>query len=213
MTCKICFSRTKKHLDPLSSKRYAHCLQCQCIALEPSFWVTTKDEKKQYDQHQNSLSNEGYVKMFEDFLDFFWKDILVNSPHVLDFGSGPTPVLSTLIQKRGALVSCYDKFYQPDTIFDRHTYDLITSTEVFEHLENPLETLQLLAQHLNTKGYIAIMTLFHDNSMENFWKWWYRRDPTHIIFYTPLSLISLAKKCGLEMIKTDNKRIALFRKL
>ena len=213
MTCKICFSRTKKHSDPHSFKTYTQCLNCQCITLEPSFWVSEKDEKKQYDQHENSLENEGYVKMFEDFLDYFWKELLPQSPHVLDFGSGPTPVLATLLQKRGAKVTCYDKFYQPDTVLEKHSYDLITSTEVFEHLENPLETLQFLTQHLKAKGYIAVMTLFHDNSMENFWKWWYRRDPTHIIFYTPLTLQYLAKQCGLEMIKTDNKRIALFQKI
>lgn len=212
MTCKICFSHTKKYSDPHSSKTYTHCLNCQCIALEPSFWVSKKDERNQYDQHKNSLENEGYVKMFEDFLDFFWKDIVPESPFVLDFGSGPTPVLATLLQRRGALVTCYDKFYHPDTSFEHHHYDLITSTEVFEHLENPLETLRHLTQHVKNKGYIAIMTLFHDNSMEIFWKWWYRRDPTHIVFYTPLTLQYLAKQCGLALIKTDDKRIALFQK-
>ena len=212
MSCKICFTCTKSYEHPNTHTRYYHCEACECIALDASFHVSPSQEKHQYDQHNNSLENEGYVKMFEDFLDFFWQKLINKTPKTLDFGSGPTPVLSTLLQKRGAHVSCYDKFYHPDTAFENHMYDLITSTEVFEHLDEPVQTLTLLANHLHSGGYIALMTLFHDNTMENFWKWWYRRDPTHITFYTPKTIEVLAHRCGLDMVETDGKRVVLLKK-
>lgn len=212
MLCKICLKHTKLYQNPQFQHLYHYCAHCEAIFLDSTFWVDEQREKKQYDQHNNSLENEGYVQMFENFLDFFWSELTCKAPKVLEFGSGPTPVLRDLLKRRGAKVVCYDKFYHPDDGFKAYTYDLITSTEVFEHLDNPLQTLSLLAEHLNLNGYIALMTLFHDNTAENFWKWWYRRDPTHITFFTPKTLEILANQCGLVLVKTDNKRVALLKK-
>lgn len=212
MLCKLCTSATNLWQHSSFEQHYAYCPQCELIAQEESYNVSLEREKQQYDQHHNTLENEGYVAMFETFLDFFWHDFTCKDISCLDFGSGPTPVLSTLMHKRGANVDYYDKFYQPKRVFEGKSYDLITSTEVFEHLNHPLETLMLLAHHLKPQGYIALMTLFHDNSMENFWKWWYRRDPTHITFYTPKTLDFLAQACGLKLIRSDGKRIALLQK-
>ena len=211
MKCKICDCDTKSFDDPQLKKQYHSCQNCECIALDPTYYLTLEKENALYNNHNNSLENEGYVTMFEDFLDYFWDD-LPSREKALDFGSGPTPVLSQLLQRRGVNVDCYDKFYQPQKVFENKRYNLITSTEVFEHLDNPLETLNVLAQHLKPQGYIALMTLFHDNSMENFWTWWYRRDPTHITFYTPKTMTILADRCGLNVVKTDEKRIILLQK-
>lgn len=212
MSCKICFSPLNHHQDPQFLTYYTHCQNCECIMLEERFHVDMPREKQQYDHHNNTLENEGYVLMFENFLDFCDEAFTCKDISVLDFGSGPTPVLSFLIQKRGFYVDCYDKFYQPLPVFKDKTYTLITSTEVFEHLDNPVQTLTLLANHLTQGGYIALMTLFHDNCMENFWKWWYRRDPTHITFYTPKTIEVLANTCGLDVVKSDGKRTILLKK-
>lgn len=212
MLCKICLSATNMWEKSHFTQRYFYCSHCELIAQEETCNVSLEREKQQYDQHHNSLENEGYVTMFETFLDFFWNEFTCKDISCLDFGSGPTPVLSTLLQRRGASVDCYDKFYQPQRVFENKMYDLITSTEVFEHLDNPVKTLNVLAQHLKPQGYIALMTLFHDNSMEHFWKWWYRRDPTHITFYTPKTIAILADTCGLTVVKTDKKRIIVLQK-
>ena len=211
MNCKICDFDTKMFDDPDLHKQFYRCPNCQCIMLDPRYQLSLEKENSLYDNHHNSLENEGYVKMFEDFLDFFWKDLTCKEKG-LDFGSGPTPVLAELLHRRGVSVDYYDKFYQPIKCFENQTYDFITSTEVFEHLEDPVATLSLLSQHLKPEGMIALMTLFHTNDEASFLTWWYRRDPTHIIFYTPHTLDVLAKKCGLDVVKTDGKRIAILRK-
>lgn len=211
MNCKICDFDTKAFDDPDLHKQFYICPNCQCIMLDPFFQLSLEKENSLYDNHHNSLENAGYVKMFEDFLDFFWNDLTCKEKG-LDFGSGPTPVLAELLRRRGVSVDYYDKFYQPIQCFENQTYDFITSTEVFEHLEDPVATLSLLRQHLKPEGVIALMTLFHTNDEASFLTWWYRRDPTHITFYTPHTLDVLAKKCGLKVIKTDGKRIAILRK-
>lgn len=211
MKCPICKSGTEAFEDPQLQKQFFYCPICDCISLDTAYILSAEKEQSLYNNHKNSLENEGYVSMFEKFLDFFWEDLTCKE-RSLDFGSGPTPVLSYLVEKRGVKVDCYDKFYQPIRCFEDQTYDFITSTEVFEHLDNPIETLTLLANHLKPKGFVALMTLFHANDEAHFLQWWYRRDPTHITFYTPKTVEMLAKKCGLDLIKTDGKRIALLQK-
>jgi len=209
MNCKICNSEIKIIFDYDKHKKYEICTNCQAIILQKKFLINPAKEKAQYEHHNNNFESKGYVKMFEDFLDYFWQDLDKNATHGLDFGSGPGPVLAQIMENRSLHVEIFDKFYQPNPIYKDKKYNLITSTEVFEHLQNPLETLKLFKKHLKKGGLIAIMTLFHDNNEENFLKWWYRRDPTHILFYTPKTFEVLAKMCGLKIIKCDNRRIVV----
>lgn len=211
MTCKICSFETNLWEDSRFSQYYHYCPQCECVFLDPLFYTSKEAEKKVYENHHNTLENRGYVQMFEGFLDYFW-DKLTCQENALDFGSGPTPVLSYLLQNRHVKVDCYDKFYQPIEIFENRTYDFITSTEVFEHLEAPLETLRFLKNHLRPGGIIAIMTLFHSNDYRQFLTWWYKRDTTHITFFTPKTIRTMAEKCGFDVIKEDGKRIAVLKK-
>lgn len=211
MLCKICQTPTQSFDDIERKKRYFQCPHCECIMLDPADYISAEAENTLYGFHHNSLENEGYVAMFENFLDFFWDELQVKQT-ALDFGSGPTPVLSYLMERRGVVVDCYDKFYQPIPCYTDKTYDFMTSTEVFEHLSEPKEVLSMLSEHLNRGSVLALMTLFHHNDTAHFLTWWYRRDPTHIVFYTPKSLEILAEKCGMKLIKTDGKRIAILEK-
>lgn len=211
MKCKICNAISSSFEDIQLKKTFFHCPACELIFLDKNFYISNEKEKNQYDHHNNSLENEGYVKMFNDYLDFTLEGLHVKS--ALDFGSGPTPVLAELLKRRGLHVEHYDKFYQPNKVYENKKYDLITSTEVFEHLENPKEVLSLLSTLLNPKGIISIMTLFHTNNEDDFLKWWYRRDPTHITFFTPKSIEFMDKECGLKILKSDDKRIIILQKM
>ena len=68
---------------------------------------------------------------------------------------------------------------------------------------------KLLKSLLNENGIIAIMTLFHPNSDEDFKQWWYRRDITHISFYTPKTLRQMAEMVGLAVLFEDNKNLCV----
>ncbi|WP_024954875.1 class I SAM-dependent methyltransferase [Sulfurospirillum arcachonense] len=212
MYCTVCNSSVDSFNDPQLDKKFYQCPHCELIFLDKKFYVAPIAEKKQYDNHNNSFEDSGYVQMFENFLNFFWDDIKENTKTALDFGCGPGPVLYELIKRRNVKSDCYDKFYQTQKIYENKKYDLITSTEVFEHLDNPKEVLNFLTTLLNNNGVIALMTLFHTNKQSDFLKWWYRRDPTHITFFTPKCIEIMANECGLNVIKHDNKRIIILQK-
>ena len=211
--CKVCKSSSQTIVDNKKNLHYYRCNFCDFIFLDDAQKVDKIREKKQYDQHNNSLENEGYVAMFEEFIDLSIAPYIKNIQTALDFGSGPTPVFSELLKRRGLEVDIYDLFYAPKKVYEDKSYDLITSTEVFEHLSKPLEILELFTKHLNHQGYIVLMTKFPPKEDEAFLNWWYRRDPTHISFFTPKSFEIMAEKVGLKLLKTMNSNIAVFQKI
>ena len=146
------------------------------------------------------------------FREFIKKAILPHKPQIqtaLDFGSGPGPVLAELLQEQGFKTDIYDKYFSSEKVYLNKKYDLITATEVFEHLKDPLSSVKLLKSHLNKNGILAIMTLFHQNNDEHFKKWWYRRDSTHISFYTPKTFEFMAELLGMTRLTRDNKNICV----
>ena len=61
-------------------------------------------------------------------------------------------------------------------------------------------------------GLLAVMTLFHPEDTYLFKKWWYKRDPTHISFYTMETFQKIAGILNLKILKTDERNICIFRK-
>ncbi len=162
--------------------------------------------------HQNGFDSLGYVKMFEEFIEKSIVPYEENIKSVLEFGCGSGPVLAELLERKGLVVDIYDLYFYPKKVYEGKMYDLITSTEVFEHLKEPLKILKLLVEHTNESGYIVLMTKFPPKEDESFLAWWYRRDPTHISFFTPKSFEIMAKMVGLKVLKIIDKNIVVFQK-
>jgi len=211
ISCKICSKNTHPIYDAQYEQNYFYCPRCEFIFLDESKVISSKQEKKEYGFHENSFENKGYVNMFREFID---KAIRPHKPQIktaLDFGSGPGPVLSELLKQEGFDTDIYDKHFSVQEVYLNKKYDLITSTEVFEHLEDPLSTLKLLKAHLNKNGILAIMTLFHPQDEAAFKKWWYRRDSTHISFYTPKTFKHMASLLEMKILMMDDKNVCVLK--
>ena len=150
--------------------------------------------------------------MFEDFIETGIDPHNQGIKTALDFGCGPTPVLQGLLEKHGIKTDIYDPFFFPEKVYTNKKYDLITCTEVFEHLYNPMAIMEMFAHHLNQNGIIAIMTMFHPNDKTEFLKWWYRRDVTHISFFSPHTMEYMASRFGLHVIMCSRKNICIIEK-
>ncbi len=210
--CKICSSDTHKIQDPKSLKIYHKCTACEYIFLDEFFYVDSQREKKNYDKHHNTFESIGYVQMFEDLIENFILPYSENIAKTLDFGCGRGEVLPLLLEKEGFVSHRYDLYYFPKKVYEGEVYDLIVSTEVFEHLQNPLEVLKELLCHIKEGGYLLLMTIFHPSNDDEFFKWWYIRDVTHIGFFNLKTFEYLAKTLNLEIIKHNFKNSILLQK-
>lgn len=184
---------------------------CDLISIDENTFLDRHEELNRYSQHKNTLDNQGYVNNFNKFIKSAKIDKLKNVKKALDFGCGPGPVLKVMLAELGFSTDIYDPFFYPSQGFLKKRYDLITCTEVLEHLKNPLATIRILEGLLEEGGTLAVTTLFH-TSTQDFKSWWYRRDPTHIIFYSPKTFRWLAKQLNLSLELTDDKSICVLKK-
>ncbi|QFR50299.1 class I SAM-dependent methyltransferase [Sulfurimonas lithotrophica] len=213
MLCKLCNNPVTKISDTRNNWEFLHCENCEFIFKNPSYYVSSEDELKQYNNHNNTMDSPGYVEMFEKFMEDTFLEYIESIKNVLEFGSGPGPVLSELLKQRALNVDIYDKYFSPQKVYEGKEYDLITSTEVIEHIENPKEIFKFFASHIKSGGYLALMTQFHTNVPDEFKKWWYKNDPTHICFFRPYTFEVLARENGFKVLKHDSKKSVLLKKV
>lgn len=210
--CILCGSETEAFIHPNSHVSFYECSLCKAIFKDRKHLVSLDMEKARYDTHNNGFDNMGYVQMFNRFID---EAVLPYRKHgdALDYGCGPVPVLAELMKQKGDFkIDLYDKFYTPAWIHGDKTYDVITTTEVVEHLEDPVETFLFLSRHLKPDGYLSVMTQFRPMDQKTFLDWYYIRDMTHLVFYAEETLRWLGKACGLAFVYTDHRTYAIFKK-
>jgi SAM-dependent methyltransferase len=185
---------------------FHECLHCEVIYKDEKDKISLEDEKKVYELHENSIENEGYVNFLSNFVDSALYPF-IKKGRLLDFGSGPEPVLKSILEDRYRFeVDIFDFFYATKASVFNKMYDGITSTEVFEHLWKPVDALQKLKSILKKDGILAIMTLFHPKNQDIFFDWFYIRDPSHVTFFTPKTFEVMAKKVGMTVIDTNGHR-------
>ncbi|MDD3776214.1 MAG: class I SAM-dependent methyltransferase [Actinomycetota bacterium] len=210
-TCKICGSRTTELRCQPSKIIYHVCSNCQYICKDDAFLVSDIEQRQRYQQHNNSLGNPGYRAYFNDFIQAAVIPFC-NGKNGLDFGSGPSPVLALILEEKyGFMMDTYDLFFAPFKIYEDKKYDLVTATEVVEHLANPLKYFRLFKTLLKQDGLLSVMTQFHPSASSKFLKWYYIRDITHISFYTLDTMKHIAEILGLIILYTDNQKYISFK--
>lgn len=212
MNCHICHNMCETFVDKKTNIVYYHCHNCEYIFKSPECHQDLSTQKERYNLHENDENDTGYQAYFQRFLDFILP--LLNRPKTaLDFGCGRSSLLASMLTKEGIACDYYDPIYHPDTLEEDKKYELIVSTEVFEHLHQPRDVFENLLERLEEGGYLALQTQFHPNDVEAFKKWYYHQDPTHIVFFTPQTFRVLCKKYGIEFIADNGKNMVLMRKL
>ncbi len=191
---------------------YYRCQNCDFIFLDEEYYMDEQEQVHHYRQHNNSLDNKGYVDFLTGFIRTAGIDRLTGINNALDFGCGPGPVLKVLLERLGMDVDIYDPFFFPEKVFEDKQYDLITCTEVLEHLQDPLATLALLESLLKENGVLAVMTLFHTTA-HDFGKWWYLKDPTHVCFYSPRTFEWIQDNFNFTIESIDYRNTCVLRKI
>ena len=129
----------------------------------------------------------------------------------LDFGCGHGPALADILKKDDYLVDLYDPFFYPNKSIFSNKYNFITCTEAAEHFFNPQKEFESMDSILEENGILAIMTSFLSN-IEDFENWYYRRDPTHVVFYSQETFKVIARQRKWKYWIED-RNIVFFKKV
>ncbi len=208
MECLLCQNSTL--LDHLGDSTVFKCSICDLIFKNPKLHLSDAEEKKRYESHQNAKADQGYINFLKRLLDPL-EPLLPRVFSALDFGCGPGPVLSSLIKEKGAHVELYDPVFFPDNEVLKRQYEVVTCTEVVEHFKNPSCDWKILVQAICPNGLLAIMTQLVTADTV-YAHWWYKNDPTHVVFYSEKTIEFLATHWNLKIIYNDQKSVVIFRK-
>jgi SAM-dependent methyltransferase len=211
--CPLCGSGGGRPWSDKHGQTYYLCPRCELIHLHPDFLPSRESEYSRYLEHNNSPENSGYVAYLTDFAEHTVFSYLSPGSRLLDFGSGPSPVLTSILISEGYPTESYDPYFAPDTELVPEGYDGVAAVEVAEHLFDPAKEFGRLHRLLRPGGYLFLRTELHDGSLDFFSRWWYRRDRTHVCFYSARSFEVAAELLGMELVSVEKGRFVVMRRV
>ncbi|SHE38370.1 Methyltransferase domain-containing protein [Modicisalibacter ilicicola DSM 19980] len=198
LSCPLCGGQGVSHYHRDRRRDYWQCHRCTLVFVARHQHLAADAEKAVYDCHRNSPRDTGYRR----FLSRLTVPLLEHLPpgaRGLDFGCGPGPTLSVMLEEAGHPMALYDIFYAPDRRVLEGRYDFITATEVVEHLAAPGQVIEDLAGRLSPGGWLGLMTK-RVASREAFADWHYILDPTHVSFFSEASFRWLATCLDMRVV-------------
>lgn len=197
MECKICNNETVFFDSAMIlnkyNVKYFRCPKCGTIQTEKPYWLEEAYSNAIADSDigvitRNYINSENLKRLFSILFSG------VNS--FLDYGGG-YGIFTRRMRDLGFDFEWYDQYC--NNIFakghekSKEHYDVITSFEMFEHLENPIETCKKIFS-LADNLVFSTELLPDPNPKVNDW-WYYCVDHgQHIIFYTKESLQEIARQ-------------------
>ncbi|SFG89773.1 Methyltransferase domain-containing protein [Desulfotomaculum arcticum] len=182
--------------------KYYICNNCQLLQTEKPYWL----EEAYVSSISTSLDtgimsrNINLCKISSAFIYF----LLPKDEKFIDYGGG-YGIFTRLMRDVGYDFYSYDKYNK--SLFAKgfeavscQEYVGATAFEVFEHLDNPNETLDDIFSYLQNKN-VLFSTVLYGNWPPNPDDWWYYVFDTgqHIAFYNIKTLRWIAEKYNLNL--------------
>ena len=196
--CQLCTGPSRLlHADPRTGQHYYQCERCELVWLDPAHYLSRDAERAHYGLHENNPDDPNY----RAFLNHLWQPLrakLQPGASGLDYGSGPGPTRHRMAQEDGYACTHYDPFFHPDKSVFGTEYDFISCSETAEHFHYPADEFRQLKSLLKPGGWLGVMTsrLVPETEFAN---WHYRRDPSHVSFYTEATFRFIACHYGFKL--------------
>lgn len=197
------------------------CRTCKAYFLSP--FPSREQLKKSYDASYYGKGGHKFIFSVEQFIDFFRRKkakkvskIIPENARVLDIGCGNGRFLKHLSSygnyelfgteleggsaERASLIK--EVHLKIGTLknddFPEGYFNVVTLFHVFEHLEEPKETLEVIHKVLMKDG-VLVMTFPNISGWQSKifrGKWYHLDPPRHLIFYKPEDLALIIKNMG-----------------
>jgi SAM-dependent methyltransferase len=224
--CLLCQSRRLKPLAGYESARLVRCGQCRFVF---SGAVPTAAELR---EHYEGYGRDDYLspltaRRYHELLDRFESSRVNN--RILDVGCG-VGRFPGIAKERGwnvygteltdrAVEMCARKGitmhkgkldpanYGPDF------FDVVTSVETIEHINNPVEDANNMAAVLRPRGLLYVTTPNFNSLSRRLLRgrWNIIEYPEHLCYYTPKTITALLRGCGFERVEVRTTGVSLTR--
>lgn len=199
-SCPLCLAQKIEKYSEDKIRSYHLCSFCQLVFVAREDLISFDQEKERYEAHENNPDDEGYSKYLQKIV-IEIKPQLPETGKGLDFGCGKTTILADHLKNLNYEMDSYDAYFLKDeSIWDKQ-YDFIILSEVIEHLRMPRQEMRQLMRVLKPQGKLFIKTKYMPSSKAEFDQWFYKRDSTHVQFFSPESMGYLQNFLGLSSVK------------
>ncbi len=203
--CRLCETASPRFfMDERTGSRFHHCPECDLRFLDPAQYLSADQEEERYRLHNNVVEDPGYQQFTLPVVELIKR--YRKSLHILDFGCGNGPVIAHLLRADGHHISLYDPYFHPDRSVLEKKYDFIAMIEVAEHLYHPGREFKQLREILKDGGELAVMTALVTVETD-FEGWYYRKDPTHVCFFSEKTAIWITEKFKFRQMRIHSPRL------
>ena len=207
--CPLCRNRSTNLFVQAHGRRYFDCEQCGLIQLDPEQRLPPAAERAHYLTHENDPADARYRAFLSRLADPLTQRLRAGREG-LDYGSGPGPALSIMLQEQGFPTAIYDPFFADDRAVLERCYDFITCSETVEHFFSPGDEFELFSRLLRPDGWLGVMTQTVPEASA-FEDWYYCRDPTHVSFFRHQTMEWIARSFHWRL-EAPHPNVALFHR-
>jgi len=207
MNCPLCCSDESSTFCKLK-REYLKCSVCELVYVASTQRLCPEKEREVYEKHENIPTDPNY-HLFLNKLVTPMKNYVQRKSKGLDYGCGPGPAMPLLFEDHDCSIVNFDPYFFPISL-ETQKFDFIVCTEVIEHMYYPNKEIQKMITLLNRGGVLGIMTEMCPSLSNDFEKWYYKNDPSHVCFYSEKTMSWIAKEFNFEIVMND-KSIWIFR--
>ena len=170
------------YTDQKSHSNYFRCPQCDLRFLDSTKRLAVEEEKLRYQLHKNDVESLDFQKFVSPLVRFI-HDRFTAGDSGLDFGCGRDPILAHMLSLGGFIMNTHDPLFANNLRSLQRQYNFVVASEVAEHFYSPQHEFMKMRELIYPGGVLGLMTLLCDDRVD-FANWHYRRDPTHVVFYS-----------------------------
>jgi 2-polyprenyl-3-methyl-5-hydroxy-6-metoxy-1,4-benzoquinol methylase len=224
--CLLCGSARIQQLGGYEKNFLTRCEDCQFVFC--SRRPTVKELQEHYDKYPRAMGISSItLKRYEELLDRF--EVYRNTNNLMDLGCGDGHFLAAAKKREWnvfgtefndqAVRICEEKGIQMKKgslghgDFQEGYFDVVTSFEVIEHINEPTKDIESIKSLVRSGGLVYVTTPNFNSISRNILgpRWNVIEYPEHLCYYTPDTLSKLFKDHGLKKLGLTTTGISLNR--
>ena len=214
-TCRLCGAATtnrfKKTILGKHLVEFQECTECDSMQTEEPFWL---DESYADGRRYLDINAASRALIWQRLIYGLHRAFEMKSDaRLLDWGAGDG-LLVRLLRDIGIdaryndplAVNQYANGFEAD--FDDKPFEIVSAFEVWEHLSNPSEELQI-ALSQQPQIYIASTEIYRQQ--DESWTYLNLMTGRHVFFYSEKAVRYIANKYGYDYYIAKGKRVMLYK--